>query len=108
MHLKLLTNLLAGLLFLVSLSASASGGNVITGFVADKDSQPIIGAGVHVHETGMGVVTDLDGKFSIKAEPGQTLIISCLGYADYRFKVGDKTHYEIVLMESSDNLEECS
>lgn len=106
MHSKLLTNLLAGLLFLVSLSASASGGNVITGFVADKDSQPIIGAGVHVHETGMGVVTDLDGKFSIKAEPGQTLIVSCLGYADYRFKVGDKTHYEIVLMESSDNLDD--
>lgn len=63
------------------LSASAFAQQItVQGNVKDATGEPIIGATVRVAgETG-GVVTDLDGNFSISAKQGATLQISYLGY----------------------------
>ncbi len=51
----------------------------INGVVTDQSGLPIPGVNVLVKGTQNGVQTDFDGKFSIKANPGQTLVFSFIG-----------------------------
>ena len=68
--------MLACLLF----SIHAWAQSIVTGTVTDQQNEPLIGATVIVKGTQTGVSTDVDGKFSIKAEQGKTLVISYVGY----------------------------
>lgn len=40
-------------------------GRVVTGTVTDKAGEPIIGANVLVKGTSQGIITDLDGNFTL-------------------------------------------
>lgn len=60
------------LMMLLPLTASAQ--SKVTGTVTDANGETVIGATVKIKGVnGAGTVTDLDGKFSINAKPGQTL-----------------------------------
>ena len=48
----------------------------LSGTVVDQDGEPIIGATVHVAGTNRVTSTNVDGKFSIKADKGEKLQIS--------------------------------
>lgn len=52
----------------------------VNGFVKDATGEPIIGATVRVAGTDGGAVTDIDGNFTLNAEPGAKLQISYIGY----------------------------
>ena len=54
-------------LFIVScaMSATAFAQSIIKGEVKDENGQPLIGATVMEDGTNNGVVTDIDGQFSI-------------------------------------------
>jgi Ca-activated chloride channel family protein len=58
----------------------------ITGVVSDK-SGPLPGASVIILETSRGTQTDANGKYSIKANPGQTLVFSFIGFESKQVKV---------------------
>jgi hypothetical protein len=58
----------------------------ITGTVSDAMG-PVIGASVVIKGTSNGVATDFDGNFSLQANPGQTLVISYIGYLTKEIKV---------------------
>ena len=62
------------------LSASAFAQSNVQGHVKDAAGQPVIGATVRVAGQDGGVITDIDGNFSIKAAPGTKLQISYIGY----------------------------
>ncbi len=55
-------------------------GAQITGTVLDEDGAPLPGASVVVKGTTTGSTTDFDGKFSINAEVGDTLVVSYIGF----------------------------
>ncbi len=78
----------------------------VTGQVLDVKGEPIIGASVLVRGTTTGTATDIDGRFSIKAAPGQELNISGFGYLPATVVVGKEKNYEIVLEESSVSLDD--
>ena len=59
--------------------AQANSGKV-TGVVKDSNGEPLIGVTVKVKGTNIGTVTDLNGNYSIKANPSQTLEFSYIGY----------------------------
>ena len=48
----------------------------VTGTVTDAENNPLIGAAVVVVGTTDGVITDFDGKYTIKAASGQSLNFS--------------------------------
>lgn len=99
---------LVALLMCMSLSFMsllAQNGN-ITGKVTDTSGEPIIGAVVRVVGSPVGVNTDLDGQFSIPAKQGDQLEITYLGCKPAVVKIGDKLHYEIVMEEDVQSLEE--
>ena len=52
---------------------------VVTGVVSDNSGLPIPGVNVLVKGTKLGTQTDIDGKFSIKATPTQTIVFNFVG-----------------------------
>jgi TonB-linked SusC/RagA family outer membrane protein len=82
-------------LFLMSLISCVLGfsavgqQNTITGVITDKgDGLPVIGATVLVQGTSVGTATDMDGKYSITAEPGNTLVFRYVGMKSQEIVVG--------------------
>lgn len=78
--------------------------NKVIGTVKDEFG-PVIGASVVEKGTSNGVVTDLNGKFSLNVKPGATLIISFVGYKQQEVKAGN-VPLNIVLEEGSKMLGE--
>ena len=52
----------------------------ITGTVVDETGETVIGATVMEKGTSNGTVTDFDGVFTIKVNPGSTLVFSYVGF----------------------------
>ncbi|KQB42005.1 TonB-dependent receptor plug [Flavobacterium daejeonense] len=78
----------------------------ISGTVLADDGQPLPGATVLVKETSKSVVTDFDGKFQIKANEGQTLVVSFIGFTDNKIVISSKKSYTITLKSTSNDLNE--
>lgn len=83
------------------------GGIRISGWVKDASGQPIPGAAVMVSKTTIGVSTDLDGTYQIKAPSANSvLVFSCIGYLEQEIKVGNQTTINVVLSEDNKMLDE--
>lgn len=71
------------LLFLIciilTVTVRAQNSSLITGTVTDMDGEPLIGVSVQVKGTQIGVITDLEGKFSINGKQGDILVFSYVG-----------------------------
>ena len=67
-----------------SMAQDAKG--VVKGTVVDKNGEPLIGVSVKAVGTKEVTVTDIDGNFQIKANPGQELELSYMGYAPLKVK----------------------
>lgn len=78
----------------------------INGVVIDETDTPLIGATVQVKNTQKGVVTDFDGKFSIKANSNATLIISYIGYKNQEIKIKGQKNLNIKLEPDNAMLDE--
>ena len=90
-----------------SLWANPSQNKTITGVVTSgTDNEPLIGVSVQVKETATGGITDIDGKFSVSAQTGQTLVFSYIGYVSQEIKVGASSVINVVLKEDSEMLDE--
>ena len=59
----------------------------VKGTVVDNTGEPLIGVSVQIVGKQGGVVTDIDGNFAIKAERGQQLKFSYIGFTDQILKV---------------------
>jgi TonB-linked SusC/RagA family outer membrane protein len=93
------------LLLALSIQFSFAQEKTVSGVVSDA-SGPIPGANVLVKGTKNGVQTDFDGKFSIKANAGQTLIFSFVGMKDATIIVGSSSTVNVRLAQSDNALEE--
>ncbi len=62
----------------------------IKGIVTDEKEHPLLGATVVVKEQKIGVSTDFDGSFSLKAEKGQTIIVSYIGFQTQQIKISSQ------------------
>lgn len=79
----------------------------INGKVVDPNGEPIIGASVLVKGTANGVITDLDGNYSLADVPGNAMLaFSYIGYQTVEIKAGGKGLDRIVLMEDNELLDE--
>lgn len=78
----------------------------ITGAITDERGEPIIGANVIEKGTSNGVVTDLDGKFSLSVQKNMVLQISYIGYINQEVQIKDQTFLQIILQEDTQALDE--
>lgn len=88
---------------LVCLSWNGYAQKTITGQVVDALG-PVVGATVIVEGSTIGTQTDLDGKFTINAAEGTSIIVSCMGYKDVKTTL--VSGMVITLAEDSTLLEE--
>lgn len=73
---------------------------MISGIVqSESDGEPLVGATVIVKETKAGGTTDLNGRYSVQAGQGQTLIVSYIGYRSKEIKVGKNSRIDVQLQE---------
>ena len=82
-----------------------SGQNEIQGTVADEMG-PIPGVSVLVKGTTRGVVSDFDGRFSIKVSMNEILVFSYLGMESQEVKVTNFNNLKITLKAASTALDE--
>lgn len=85
---------------------SAQQSNRVTGVVTDEYGDPIIGANVIEKGTTNGIITDLDGKFTINVNPGAVLQFSYIGYMTREITVKDQSVLSIKLSEDTQALNE--
>ena len=79
----------------------------VKGTVVDAANIPVIGANVFVKGTTHGTITDMDGNFTLtNVAENSTLVISYIGFLEKNVEVGNKTSFDIVLLEDSKKLEE--
>ncbi len=78
----------------------------VTGVITDETGLPVIGASVVVKGTANGVITNIDGQFSLEVAPGSILSISYIGYQTQEIQVNQSTKLDIVLKEDVEQLGE--
>ena len=77
----------------------------VSGVVSD-DMGPVVGATVRVKGTTTGVVTNMDGEFTLKIPIGSTLLISFIGYQDKEIVYNGEANLTIHLSEDVTTLDE--
>jgi len=90
----------------ISLRGSAPQESLLRGSVKDSEGEPIVGATVQIKGTTIGTATDVDGNFTLNAEPGTVLVVSFVGYKKQEISVGAEKEIQVVLEEESQNLSE--
>jgi tRNA-binding EMAP/Myf-like protein len=79
---------------------------IVGGVVDARSGESVVGATVRVKDVNSGVITDMDGKFTIKATPGDVLVISYIGYETKEVKVVNGKVLLVELVEDAKQLEE--
>ena len=77
----------------------------VTGMVTDG-SEGLPGVSVQIDGTSTGTITDLDGKYVIKANPGDILKFSYVGFKSQMITLGNQTVLDIILEINAEELEE--
>ena len=96
-----------GLALLLLHRSTVSAQVTITGTIVDEGSgETLIGATIVVKGTTRGAASDLDGKYSIAASKGETLVFTSIGYATVEEIIGDATTIDVVLGTSLEELDE--
>ena len=77
-----------------------------SGMVTEDDGTPLIGVTVLVKNTTNGTVTDIDGKFTIQAQPGDYLVFSYVGYETVEVQLTNDENLVISMEDQSIYLDE--
>ena len=94
-------------LLLFSLVAMLAQARIVTGTVVDGDGEPCMGVSVQVKGVAGGVVTDLDGKYSINVPNDKAVItFSFVGYKTVSVPVGTKTVVDATMVDDTETLGE--
>lgn len=79
----------------------------VIGTVVDDLGQPLIGVSILEKGTTNGVITDMDGNFSLKlTSENPTLVFSYIGYKTQEVPVGGKTTLNVTMSEDAEQLDE--
>lgn len=79
----------------------------IKGIVKDKTGEPIIGANVLEKGTTNGVITGIDGDFTLNVKNSQSvLVISFIGYKTQEITVGNNRNLNVTLADDTELLDE--
>jgi TonB-linked SusC/RagA family outer membrane protein len=97
-------SILIFIFFLFFISINVFSQNIIKGKVTGRDGIALFGATVAVKETKNISTTDSSGLFIIRANPGNTIKFSFVGYHDYQLVLGNETELNISLSDTIMNL----
>jgi TonB-linked SusC/RagA family outer membrane protein len=87
-------------------SAGRADRKAIIGTILNEEDEPVVGANVVEKGTTNGVMTDMEGKFSLNVAEDATLRVSYIGYVSQEIPVKDRKFHSVTLMEDLQKLDE--
>lgn len=78
----------------------------ISGIIVNAENEPLIGVSIKIKETDKGTISNIDGKFELSVDKGQTLSFSYIGYQNSDIKILENKALRVVLYESTTSLNE--
>lgn len=79
----------------------------ISGIIIDKENNPMIGVTVLLQgKTGIGTVSDIEGRYSIEASQGDVLEFRYIGFVTETRRVENMTTINVQMLEASESLDE--
>lgn len=79
----------------------------VTGVVKDKSGEPIIGANILEKGTANGMITNVDGQYTLKVKDANSVLsVSYIGYKTQEITVGNKRKIDIILADDTELLDE--
>lgn len=82
-------------------------GITVTGAIIDASGEPMPGVNVTVKGTTTGVVTDVNGKYSVNVpNKGAVLVFSFIGYTTQEITIENQTVVNVTLNEDTQEIEE--
>ena len=101
---KILTCFVALFLTVVAYAQQWSVTGVVT---AADDGQPLPQLAIQIKGTQRGVVTDLDGKYSITVPSAETvLVFAYTGYETQEIRVGEQTTINVVMQTANEEIDQ--
>ena len=95
------------LTFMLVLSIQfASAQTKVSGKVSDNKGTPLIGVNILVKGTSQGTITDVDGNYSINTTAKAQIKFNYVGFNENIQEVGDRKIINVVMIESTKNLDE--
>lgn len=97
------------LLFLVTFAYTAHAQVILTGSVKGATGEPLIGASILIKNTSTGTTGDVNGNFTIQLDDklkNSSLVISFIGYLTQEVAIGERTEFDILLIEDAKQLNE--
>jgi len=95
------------IMILVGLSGYAQTTPIISGtIISANDGIPLMGVNVVVKGTSIGVVTGMDGKYSINAPLTGTLVYSYVGFLKQEILINGKSQIDVSLAEDMEALDD--
>lgn len=79
---------------------------LVTGNVTDNSGDPLSGTLIMIKGSLKGIYADIDGNFTIKANPSSVLVVSFIGMLTKEVVVGNQTKLDIVLEYKAEGLSE--
>ncbi|BEG98139.1 SusC/RagA family TonB-linked outer membrane protein [Bacteroides sedimenti] len=78
----------------------------VKGQVTDTKGEAIIGASISEKGTSNGIISDVNGKFTLTVKAKATLVVTCIGFKPTSVAVGTSSTINIVLTEDTKTLDE--
>lgn len=77
----------------------------VSGTVVDNTGEPLPGVNIIVKNIpGMGTITDVDGKYTIKLEPYNRLVFSYIGFEPTEILIKEQTTVDVTMKESTSSV----
>ncbi len=90
----------------LSLSLAYAQNQKVSGVVSATTGESVIGAGVLIDGTTTGVMTDVDGRYTIDVPKNAVLVFSSIGYKTLKVKVDGRSKVDVTLENDNQLLEE--
>ena len=85
-------------MLLFAITSMAQNKITISGVVTDKTGETVIGASVRVKgQESKGSITDINGKYQLKASPDATIEFSFIGFKSIQQQVGNRKVINVTL-----------
>ena len=104
-YIRILTSVLLLLLCITSTVFAQDDKIKVSGTVTDEKNEAVIGANVFVKDKpGLGIATDIDGKYSLMVKKNATLVFTYLGYDKQEIDINGRTTIDVKMKPSENNV----